>query len=203
VHSPGGAAAENNSTAEHAASDDGMAEAPPAAGEAPATELALREQLARLQGERDDLFRTLVRRQADFENYRKRIERERRDDQERFAAGLIAAILPVLDAFERALASHNDPAYEEYRKGLELIHRQLLEVLSRHRLERIETRGRPFDPHYHQAVERVETAEAPEQTILEELQPGYKLGDRVLRPSMVRVAVPPAPGATEGQSAVN
>ena len=92
---------------------------------------AMAEQLAKLQAERDELLKTLIRRQADFENYRKRLERERHEATDRGVARLIEQMLPILDAFERALAAHDDPAYEEYRKGFELIYRQLWDALSR------------------------------------------------------------------------
>ena len=149
---------------------------------------ALAERAARLQGEKDELMQTLVRRQADFENYRKRVERERQEDRKHGARRLIEDLLPVLDAFERALKAHDDPAYEEYRKGLELTYRQLWDTLARHGLERIAAAGKPFDPYYHQAVERVESNEQPEGTILEVLQDGFLFHGRVVRPSMVRVA---------------
>ena len=156
----------------------------------------LAERSARLQVEKDELMQTLVRRQADFENYRKRVERERQDDRRSGAGRLIEDLLPVLDAFERALKAHDDPAYQEYRKGLELIYRQLSETLARQGLERIAAAGKPFDPHYHQAIERVESDDLPEGTVLDVLQDGFLFHGRVLRPSMVRVSfsASPSPG---------
>ncbi|PYU26852.1 MAG: nucleotide exchange factor GrpE [Acidobacteria bacterium] len=149
---------------------------------------SLTERLARLQTEKDELMQTLVRRQADFENYRKRVERERQEDRRHGIGRLIEDLLPVLDAFERALKAHDDPAYEEYRKGLDLIYRQLWDTLARHGLERIVASGKPFDPYYHQAIERVESAEHPEGTILDVLQDGFLFHGRVVRPSVVRVS---------------
>jgi len=148
----------------------------------------LAERAARLQAEKDELMQTLVRRQADFENYRKRVERERQEDRRHGMGRLIEDLLPVLDAFERALKAHDDPAYEEYRKGLELIYRQLWDTLARHGLERIVAAGKPFDPHYHQAIERVESDDHPEGTVLDVLQDGFLFHGRVVRPSMVRVS---------------
>jgi len=148
----------------------------------------LAERAARLQAEKDELMQTLVRRQADFENYRKRVERERQEDRRHGIGRLIEDLLPVLDAFERALKAHDDPAYEEYRKGLELMYRQLWDTLSRHGLERIVAAGKPFDPHYHQAIERVESDDHPEGTVLDVLQDGFLFHGRVVRPSMVRVS---------------
>ncbi len=159
-----------------------------AAPEAPAK---LEEQLARVLAEKEDLLQTLVRRQADFENFRKRLERERKDDRDRTVASVAEGLLPVLDAFERALGAHNDPAYEDYRKGFELIYRQLREALGRLGVTRMEVVGKHFDPHDHHAVERVESDEHPDGMVIEQLQPGYKLHNKVLRPAMVRVAVRP------------
>src|SRR5690242_12925811 len=173
------------SPAEPESSDAPPAEARPAEG---AEAAALAERAARLQAEKDDLMQTLVRRQADFENYRKRIERERQEDRRHGTGKLIEDLLPVLDAFERALKAHGDPAYEEYRKGLELIYQQLWSALSRHGLERIDAEGKAFDPHYHQAIERVESKEYPDGTVLEVLQDGFLFHGRVVRPSIVRVS---------------
>ncbi len=152
---------------------------------------ALAEQLAKLQAEKEELRSTLIRRQADFDNYRKRLERERLESGQRAVAKSVEALLPVLDAFERALAAHDDPAYEEYRRGFELIYRQLWDALARHGLQRIDAAGQMFDPHFHQAIERLETEDHDEGTIVEAVQPGYKFGDRLLRPAIVRVAVRP------------
>lgn len=159
--------------------------------------------VARLQAEKDELLQTLVRRQADFENYRKRIERERQEESRRGASRLIESLLPVMDGFERALRLHEDPAYEEYHKGLELIYRQLLDVLTRQGLERIQAEGKPFDPNFHQAIERVETREHPEGTVVNVLQDGFVFHGRVLRPSIVRVAVNPEGAGDEGAEAIH
>lgn len=165
----------------------------------PAEEKALAGQVAKLQAEKQELLNTLVRRQADFENYRKRVERERHEERQRGIAALVEHLLPVLDAFDRALAAHDDPAYEEYRKGFELIYRRLWETLSKQGLERIEARGKPFDPHYHHAIERVTSDEHPEDTVTEELQAGYTFHGKVLRPAMVRVASHPAHKTQEAE----
>ncbi len=164
---------------------------------------ALADRLAAVQAEKEELRQTLVRRQADFENYRKRIERERLEEAQRSVARLIEGLLPVLDAFERALAAHDDPAYEDYRKGFELIYRQLWDALERQGLNRIEAEGKTFDPHLHHAVERVESEDYEDGEVLEVLQPGYRLRDKVLRPATVRVAVHPAEPASEASERVN
>jgi len=159
---------------------------PGAPNPADGTEVA--ERAARLQAEKDELMQTLVRRQADFENYRKRIERERQEDRRHGTGRLIEELLPVLDAFERAIKAHDDPAYEEYLKGLELIYRQMWDTLARHGLERIAAAGKPFNPNYHQAIERVESDEYPDGTVVEVLQDGFIFHGRVVRPSVVRVS---------------
>lgn len=178
---------------------------PPAEEESQeAVQDALVAQLAKLQAEKDDLYQTLVRRQADFENFRKRVDRERQDDARRGAAILLESVLPVFDAFERALSGQDDGNNQQFRQGFELIYKQLKDALTRQGLERIPAKGEAFDPHVHQAVERVETSEAEEGTILEELQPGYRYKGSVLRPSMVRVAAEPRTAESAGsESPVN
>jgi len=176
-------------------------ETPSAAADKAREQLA--EQLAKLQTERDELFQTLVRRQADFENFRKRIERESLEAGQRGATRVIEELLPVLDAFEHAIAAHDDPAYEEYRKGFQLIYQKLWDALARQGLARIEAEGQAFDPHVHQAVERVETEDYDDGTVLAVLQPGYMLRGRVLRPAIVRVAVHPGEKSSEAEQQVN
>ena len=151
----------------------------------------LNEQIQKLQAEKQELTNTLVRRQADFENYRKRVEKERHYDRHRGAEGLIENVLPVLDAFDRALVGGEDSGATEYRKGFELIRRQLWDALAKQGLVRIESLGKEFDPRFHHAVERVETSEHADGIVIDELQPGYVFHDRVLRPAMVRVASEP------------
>ncbi len=153
----------------------------------------LQEQLKRLQTEKEELWQTLIRRQADFENFRKRIERERQQDADRAVMALAEELLPILDNFERALAAHTEQSYEDYRRGFELIYRQLEDVLARNGISRIPNPvGQPFDPFYHHALERVETGEYPEGTVIEVLQAGYRFRDRLLRPALVRVAARPS-----------
>ncbi len=147
--------------------------------------------LQKLLAEKQDLMNTLVRRQADFENYRKRVEKERAQDRQRATESLIEHLLPVLDTFDRALAQSTDPAYLEYRKGFELIRRQLWESLAKQGLVRIDALDQEFNPHFHHAIERVETTEHADGIVIGELQPGYLLHGRVLRPAMVRVATEP------------
>jgi molecular chaperone GrpE len=152
---------------------------------------SLSEQIQKLQAEKQELLNTLVRRQADFENYRKRVEKERHHDSNRGVELLIESILPVLDAFDRALENADDSASAEYLKGFELIRRQLGDLLAKQGLKRIEAVGKEFNPHFHHAIERVETHQHSEGVVIGELQPGYVFHDRVLRPAMVRVASQP------------
>ena len=146
-------------------------------------------EMAKALVELEDLRQTMLRRQADFENYKKRIERERTEDSKRTMARLIESLIPVVDGFEHALAAHREAEYESYRKGFEIIHRQLLDQLAKLGAERIEPLGQQFDPHLHQAVDRAETEESADGTILQVHQPGYVFHGRVLRPAMVQVAV--------------
>ena len=141
-----------------------------------------------LQRDRDELYDRLLRATAEFDNYRKRIERERRERADWAAADLIGEVLSVIDDFERALAVPSPPEAKVYRDGVELIHRQLLDVLKKRGVSAIDTRGRDFDPALHQAVAHDEVPGAREGEILDELRRGYRLGDRLLRPAMVRVA---------------
>jgi molecular chaperone GrpE len=150
---------------------------------------------AKLVGELDDLRQTLLRRQADFDNYRKRIEKERADDSKRSTARVIEGLIPVVDGFEHALAAHGQSDYENYRKGFELIYKQLLENIAKLGAERIDPVGKAFDPHQHQAVDRLETTDHEDGTVVQTFQPGYVFHGRVLRPAMVRVAVNEAPAS--------
>jgi molecular chaperone GrpE len=143
---------------------------------------------ARLRQERDDHYDRLLRLTAEFDNYRKRVERERRETFERAAASIIEDLLPIVDDFERALDADAGPGAEPYKKGVEIIHRQLADLLTRRGVTAIETVGADFDPHLHQAVAYEPAPGAREGEVIEELRRGYKLGDRLLRPAMVKVA---------------
>jgi molecular chaperone GrpE len=148
--------------------------------------------VAKLATDLEDLRQTLLRRQADFDNYKKRIERERAEDNKRATARVIEGLIPVIDGFEHALAAHREAEYENYRRGFELIYKQLLENVAKLGAERVEPVGKPFDPHLHQAMDRTETVEHADGTVLQVFQPGYVFHGRVLRPAMVGVAVRPA-----------
>src|ERR1700726_1849414 len=144
-------------------------------------------ELKKLKTERDSLIDRLARLQAEFENARKRATREQQEFREYALADAVKELLPTLDSFERALqTSAGDRS--EFRGGVELIYKQLQDALVKLGLRPIPAKDEPFDPHLHQAIEMVDTKEAKDHHVLDELQRGYKLKDRLLRPSMVRVA---------------
>jgi molecular chaperone GrpE len=149
----------------------------------------LAPEIAQAVEERDQLRDRLLRTQAEFDNYRKRIERERLETIERAAESVLRDLLPVVDDLERALdAEAGNEAASSYRTGVELIHRQLAELLTRRGVKPIDTLGKDFDPHLHQAVSSEAVPGARDGEIVQELRRGYILGDRLLRPAMVKVA---------------
>ena len=141
-----------------------------------------------LRRERNELQDRLLRKTAEFDNYRKRIDKERRELSEWAAANVLTDVLGVLDDFERALTVDSPPEAAPYCTGVELIHRQLGELLRKRGVTPIDTLGADFDPHQHQAVAYEEAPGAREGEIVGELRKGYRLGDRLLRPALVRVA---------------
>jgi molecular chaperone GrpE len=145
---------------------------------------AERDQLAREKAELQDM---LLRRQAEFDNYRRRSEKDRSEFAQYAGMEFVREILPVLDNFELALKA--DPTAKEYAKGIEMIHQRMSDTLKKMGLEPIETSGASFDPHVHQAVEKVHTEDATDNSILGEFQRGYQFKGKLLRPSMVKVAV--------------
>ncbi len=157
-----------------------------AGAEGVAAEAVRDEEMRRLKQEREELYDRLARMQAEFDNARKRASKEQAEFREYAAAEAVKPLLPILDSLERAIATA--PASDEMRAGVELIHKQMLDALTKMGLRPIPAVGEPFDPHLHQAVQMVDTTEAPDHHILEELQRGYKWKERLLRPAMVRVA---------------
>jgi molecular chaperone GrpE len=152
---------------------------------AAATEVAPSE----LQRQRDDYYDRLLRKTAEFDNYRKRTERDRQALTEAAAASIIEELLPLMDDLERALkAEASSEGAEAYRRGVELIHKRLGEILRKRGVRAIEAVGADFDPHYHQAVSYEPAEGRREGEVIEEFRRGYMLGDRLLRPSMVKVA---------------
>ena len=144
-------------------------------------------ELEKLRAERNDLFERLARLQAEFDNYRKRAAKENADFRDFAVSDAARALLPVIDSFTLAL-KNSTAKPEDLRKGVELIFKQLQDVLQKLNVERIPAQGEPFDPRVHEAIEMVETNDAPDHHVLEELQPGYRIKGRLLRPAMVRVA---------------
>lgn len=165
-------------------------EAEPRQGAAQAKAPSAETDLQKLKAERDALLDRLARLQAEFDNARKRSVREQQDFKEFAAADTIKTLLPALDSFERALQT---PArqLEEFRGGVELIYKQLQDALQKLGVSPISAKGQTFDPHQHEAIELVETTDAPDHQVIEELQRGYKLKNRLLRPAMVKVASNP------------
>jgi molecular chaperone GrpE len=148
---------------------------------------------AALRRERDEIYDRLLRTTAEFDNYRKRIERERREWSEAAAADVVRDLLPVLDDFERALATPLDAgagadAVGRYRDGVDLIRRQLVEVLRRSGVEPFDAVGRDFDPEWHEAVTTEPANGHRDGEVTAELRRGYRIGQRLLRPAMVKVA---------------
>jgi molecular chaperone GrpE len=146
-------------------------------------------ELQKLKTERDSLLDRLARAQAEFDNARKRAAREQQDFRDFATVDAIKSLLPVIDSFERALKAKSDAA--DFRSGVELIYKQLQDVLSKLGVKAIASKGEQFDPHVHEAIEMVETPDAADHEVLEEWQRGYKFKDRLVRPAMVKVAKNP------------
>ena len=144
--------------------------------------------LAELRREKDALQDRLLRTAAEFDNYRKRIDRERRDQADTAVADALEELLPIIDNLELALGSPAGSDPEVYRKGVELIHRQMGELVRKRGVKPIATVGTAFDPRVHQAVVHEVSAEHREGEVMEELRRGYMLGDRLLRAALVKVA---------------
>jgi molecular chaperone GrpE len=141
-----------------------------------------------LRRDRDDHYDRLLRKTAEFENYRRRMEKERREMAQFAASDLLEALLPIIDDFERALQADAAADPDAYRKGVELIYRQLQDLLARRGVTAIEAAGRDFDPRFHQAITHEESPGRREGEVIEEVRRGYMHGDRLLRPAMVKVA---------------
>ena len=143
-------------------------------------------EVEKLRAERDSLVDRLARMQAEFDNARKRAAKGQQDFRDYALVDTIKTIIPVLDSFDRALQS--SPEKSEFHGGVELIQKQLVDALTRLGVKPISAKGEQFDPRYHEAIEMVDTEDVDDHQVLEELQRGYKLKDRLLRPAMVKVA---------------
>jgi molecular chaperone GrpE len=185
VEEPSEATAEPTSTDDAEAREEGAARTDSAAGP--------QGQSDALAQERAALYDQLLRRQAEFENYRKRMERERSEVYQRARAEVLLELLPVLDNFERALSSREAASSDAdaFLHGVELIHKQLKDAVTKLGLQAVESVGQAFDPHLHEAVTVEASDEHEENTVIEEFERGYKLGDRLLRPAKVKVASTP------------
>jgi len=157
-----------------------------AGGDVDARIIALTDERDRLLKENEELNDLLLRRAAEFDNHRKRTERDRSELIEFAASDAVKALLPVIDDFERALKQ--ECADPEYAKGVALIYQRMFDTLNKLGLEPIEAVGHPFDPNYHHAIEMVPTEEAEHHTVMQDLLRGYLFKGRLLRASMVRVA---------------
>lgn len=155
------------------------------AGETPDAQLTGIEIVKR---ERDDYYDRLLRKTAEFDNYRKRIDRERRAQADQAVVDLLLDLLLVVDDFDRAVAVEADADANAHRKGIELIHAKLYDLLRKQGVRPIEAIGADFDPNLHQAVTHEESSERREGEVIGEMRRGYMIGDRLLRPAMVKVA---------------
>ena len=143
-------------------------------------------EVEKLRAERDALVDRLARMQAEFDNARKRAAKEQQDYRDYALVDAVKAIIPVLDSFDRALQTSQEKS--EFHAGVELIQKQLQDALAKIGVRPISAKGEPFDPRYHEAIEMVDTDAVPDHQVTEELQSGYKLKERLLRPAMVKVA---------------
>ena len=144
--------------------------------------------MAELQRERDDFHDRLLRKSAEFDNYRKRIDRERRELADQRVVDLLLELVAVVDDFDLALKADAGKGASSYRKGVELIHTKLHDLLRKQGVKPIEALGADFDPHVHQAVLHESSPGHRDGEIIAELRRGYLLGERLLRPAMVKVA---------------
>jgi molecular chaperone GrpE len=166
---------------------DGYAEKGPAEVQAQKNASLPKEtELQRLRSECDGLLDRLARLQAEFDNYRKRAVKENADFRDYAVADAARSLLPVVDSL--SLALNNSGNAEEFKRGVELIHKQLQDLLQKLNVQRVPSQGEPFDPRMHEAIEMVESNEVADNHVLEELAAGYRIKDRLLRPAMVRVA---------------
>lgn len=156
--------------------------------ETPGEAVVSTDPLADAQRERDDYYDRWMRKAAEFDNYRKRIERERREQSDQAIVDLLQELLLIVDDFDLALTVDAGDRGEAYRKGVELIHAKLYDLLKKYRVRPIEALGADFDPNIHQAVMQESSPDHRDGEVIAELRKGYTIGDRLLRPAMVKVA---------------
>jgi molecular chaperone GrpE len=160
----------------------------------------LEKQLESVRKEKEELYDRLLRKHADFENVRKRLEKEKKEFHQYALSDIMGELIFILDNFERAISHSDEAGNPEYRKGVELIYRQLKDLLEKRGLRSIESEGKKFDPNFHEAVAREERNDLEEGTILEELQRGYFFQNRLLRPAMVKVSYTSSEGNSKEKS---
>ncbi len=155
----------------------------------PETNISLEEELVKAKAKVEEQNDQFLRLQAEYDNYRKRTMKEKTELIKYATEGLVGELLPILDNFDRAISAAKVTSdFASFSQGVEMILRQIQTALGNEGLKAIEAEGQPFDPNIHEAVLRVESDEHPENTVLEELQKGYYLKEKVLRPSMVKVS---------------
>ncbi len=182
-------AASDAAAAETATVPQGAETGPEDAGAAAEAAVVPRAEYEQLKAERDQLVDRVARLQAEFENARKRAEREKAEYRDYAAASIVEQFLPVLDNFELALKATGSA--EQLRSGVELIVKQMEDVLRQMNVTAIPAVGEPFNPHHHEALGSVERADLPDQHVAEEIRRGYKIREKLLRPAMVRVVTNP------------
>jgi len=145
------------------------------------------KEIETLKNEKQELEDRLLRQQAEFDNFRKRTQKEKEADRKYKAQDIASDLLPIVDNFHRALQTEVDASAKNFAEGVEMVYRQLQEALKNHGIEEIETVGQEFDPNLHHAVLQEEDPDKASNLVVEELQKGYRLKDRVIRPAMVKV----------------
>jgi molecular chaperone GrpE len=157
------------------------------------------QRIAALEAERNDARDRMLRVAADFENYKKRVRKEQAESESKARESVLRDVLEVADNLERAASVSETADFKSLQKGIELVNRLFQGKLERHEVRAFESKGQPFDPRIHDAVSQVPTADAPPGSVVSEIQKGYRIGDRLLRPALVVVAVaPPAPPSPDG-----
>ncbi|MFZ3576491.1 nucleotide exchange factor GrpE [Virgibacillus sp. DJP39] len=165
---------EINNSEEHLGSDESKME-------------TLKEEVEKLQNEKEEVYQKMLRIQAEFDNYKKRSMREKETTNKYKSQDIVNDLLPAIDNFERALQVDVSEAQDSFVEGISMVYRMLKDALKSHNVEEIETVGKEFDPNLHHAVMQAEDDEAEANTVVEEMQKGYMLKDRVIRPAMVKV----------------
>jgi molecular chaperone GrpE len=170
---------------------EGAEEKPPepAAAEAPATP---EERIAQLEAERSDARERMLRIAAEFDNYKKRVRREQADAEAKAKESILRDVLEVVDNLDRAAAVDEKADVKSVQQGISLVSRLFQQKLERHDVRPFDAKGQPFDPRIHDAISQVPTADAPPGSVVSEVQKGYRMGERLLRPAMVVVAVAPS-----------